>query len=103
MSYKGWTNYNTWLVYTTKIFDELDNDFYKGFVFEDNGEGEASDPNKVVNRVKDYCEGEIDETEYGDEDHWNEDTIYFARAFMSQVDWRQIAQSLIDEFQKEEA
>ena len=102
MSYKGWTNYNTWLVYTTKIFDEEDNDFYKGFVFEDHGEGEASDPNRVVLRVKEYCECELME-ECEDEYHVYEDTIYFARAFMSQVDWRQIAQSLIDEFQKEEA
>ena len=97
--YKGLSNYATWLVYKT-ILGQYDKDSRKSFVFEDDGEGVASNPKKVVKRIKEYCYVYLEEWSDAPED---DPAMFFAEAFFSQVDWPYIAQKVINEFQEEVA
>ena len=82
--YNGWTNYATWRV-NLEVFDGVNpNDF---FTWED-----AHDLSK---QIKDWA----DEFIVGNEQGLMAD---YARAFLSDVNWYEIAEHLIDYYAEEE-
>jgi hypothetical protein len=82
--YNGWTNYATWRV-NLEMFDGLNpREYFSGAV--------AGDAAQVADWLKDYAEDYITETS----------TIGLARdyalAFISDVDWDQIAEHMVADY-----
>jgi hypothetical protein len=92
MSYNGWTNYATWRV-NLEIFDGMEpREFGRGL-----------DKFDLADRLKDY----VDEILTSDSMQWSGHdagrlVLDYARAFVSDVDWREIAESMLDAYQDEE-
>lgn len=78
--YNGWTNYATWRIAL---------EWFDGFNPEDNGY--STDINELHKQLKDYVHEVLDGT---CEDNFCKD---YAFAFISDVNWYEIAQHLINE------
>ena len=84
MSYNGWTNYETWRV-NLEVFDGLD----------------VSDELHMaddVDYLTDYLRELAEEIVCGDAEGL---AVDYARSFLSEVDYRQIATSMIEDQQEE--
>jgi hypothetical protein len=87
--YNGWTNYATWRV-NLEIFDVFDpHDWWQG---------SFKDAYDLGQKLKDYAE-ELLSYEAATEG-W---AFSYAMAFLSDVNWTEIAQHMIDEYSDEEA
>ena len=86
MSYNGWTNYATWRV-NLEIFD--------GVEPSDIG-GRGLDKFDLADCLKEYANEAI-ETGCN-----NELALSYARDFLSDVNWQEIAQSMIEAYPEEE-
>ena len=84
-NYNGWTNYATWRV-TLEIFD--------GFDLRDAGLHRL-DVYDLSQTLKDYADDTLTI------DGASGLAIDYARAFISEVNWREIAQSMIDTYQND--
>ena len=83
-TYNGWTNYATWRV-NLEIFDGADNEAFNL----------KQEPYDLGQELKDYAEGLI-----CDSGGWNEGNLAvdYAMAFLSDVNWYEIAQHLINDY-----
>ena len=84
-TYNGWTNYATWRV-NLEIFDGMDQ-FYFGF--------EGLDEYDLSQCLKEYANELIDMQGEGL-------AVDYARAFISDVNWQEIAQSMIEAYADDE-
>lgn len=89
--YNGWTNYATWRI-NLEIFDGVDAQDFDGV--------DAADPNiyEISLQLKDYAEEIIfSECRYDERRPSNlmED---YARAFLADVDWYEIAQHMVNDY-----
>ena len=84
--YNGWTNYATWRV-NLEIFDGMD------------GEGLdlTQDAYDLGHDLKDYAEGLIYDMGGGE----GNIVVDYALAFLSDVNWHEIAQHMIDDYAEE--
>jgi hypothetical protein len=82
--YNGWTNYATWRV-NLEMFDGLD--------LKDMGWHRLEDRYDLANTLKDYADEML--TINGETGL----AVDYARAFLSDVDWHDIARSMIDVYQ----
>ena len=89
MSYNGWTNYATWRV-NLEMFD--------GFPY-DLTNGTHADAYDLGQGLKEYAE-ELLEQEIGSAEGL---AFSYAMAFLSDVNWTEIAQHMIDEHNQEAA
>ena len=87
-TYNGWTNYATWRI-NMEMLDGMD---CKEFVTEPDAEAWV-----VGDSIKEFCEEYIDSTT---PDGLGKD---YALAFMSDVNWQEIAQHFIDQYAEEQA
>jgi hypothetical protein len=88
-TYNGWTNYSTWRV-NLEVFDGMDLVDYFG------GGDPLFDPmmvdvGELANALKDHVEMGL-----GDECKFGSLAYNYALAFISDVNWYEIAQSMID-------
>jgi len=87
-TYNGWTNYATWRV-NLEMFDGFNPHEYGSFSDAVAGEGDAA---QLASLLKDYAEDYITETS----------TIGLARdyalAFISDVDWDEIAEHMVADY-----
>ena len=88
--YNGWTNYATWRV-NLEIFD--------GFDPRDYWQGAHEDAYDLGLNLKEHAE-ELLEQEIGNAEGL---AFSYAMAFLSDVNWTEIAQHMIDEYNEEEA
>jgi hypothetical protein len=86
--YNGWTNYETWKV-NLEIFDNLD---LSEFGFFEDIEAELIDAYELGQAMKEKAEFYI---ECGSESGFARD---FALAFLSDVNWHEIATHMIDNY-----
>jgi len=87
--YNGWTNYETWRV-NLEMFDQLSlGDFWS---FEDIGPEDLNDDliYELSFALKEYAEEIIGE-------QGNDLAVSYALAFLSDVNWREIAKHLAEE------
>tara|TARA_R110000868_G_scaffold111110_1_gene300259 strand:+ start:1640 stop:1930 length:291 start_codon:yes stop_codon:yes gene_type:complete len=89
--YNGWTNYETWRV-NLEIFD--------GMTLEDFG-GANSDAYDFKDSLKDYAEEVVFADCRYDERRPTNLMEDYARAFLSDVDWYQIATCMIENYKLE--
>jgi hypothetical protein len=82
--YNGWTNYATWRV-NLEIFDGFDPREY--FTAPDEG----LDASELVDYLKDYADSIITM------DNVEGLAVDYARAFLSDVNWYEIAEHMLDE------
>jgi hypothetical protein len=84
--YNGWTNYATWRI-NLEIFDGMDIAEYMGAEADTN-------PYDLAARLKEFAENIIT-------DHDTRDglAVDYARAFLSDVDWHDIAKHYISELE----
>lgn len=83
--YNGWTNYATWRV-NLEMFD--------GMSLDDVSVLDRDDVHQVADNLKDYAESFIEESS---SQGLARD---YALAFLSDVDWCEIAQHMIDEYSR---
>ena len=83
--YNGWTNYATWRV-NLEMFDGFDISDYFGDV------EERDDPQYISDAIKAHAEDMVSFDTSG-----NSFVLSYALAFMSDVNWYEIAEHLIDE------
>jgi hypothetical protein len=88
--YNGWTNYATWRV-NLEIFD--------GYNPREYWQGSFEDAYDLGVSLKDYAE-EILEQEIGNAEGL---AFSYAMAFLSDVNWTEIARHMIDEYSEEAA
>lgn len=84
MSYNGWTNYATWRV-NLELFDGMEPREF----------GRNLDKFDLADLLKDYAEEAVSIGA-------NELARDYALAFLSDVDWQDIAKSMLDAYQDEE-
>jgi hypothetical protein len=92
-TYNGWTNYATWRI-NLEVFDGWDyreNGFH-GLSIEDN-----SDIYDLSKYLQDYAEEVIFEGRNYDERRPSNLVEDYARAFLSDVNWHEIAKHMIEE------
>jgi hypothetical protein len=91
-THNGWTNYATWRV-NIEIFDDAD----KAELFD-----LTLDAWDLGHVLRDYVEGHIYaiQARGGDEDNI---AVDYALAFLSDVNWREIAKHMIDDAQLEKS
>lgn len=89
-TYNGWTNYATWRV-NLEIFDGMD--------IEDMGWTDL-DKYDLSLVLKDYVE-EILETQVAGRDGGMSLIFSYAMAFLQDVNWREIAEMLLSEYENE--
>jgi len=89
-TYNGWTNYATWRV-NLEIFDGMD--------IEDMGWTDL-DKYDLSLVLKDYVE-EILETQVAGKDGGMSLIFSYAMAFLQDVNWREIAEMLLSEYENE--
>jgi hypothetical protein len=88
--HNGWTNYATWRV-NLEIFDGFDpSDYFSGF--------DADDIDALADGLRDYADQVLFECA----------TVEglaadYARAFLSDVNWREIAEHMVDAIKQEAA
>jgi len=93
-TYNGWTNYATWRV-NLEIFDGFDpSDYYSSF--------DSTDIGQLADSLEQYAEEVIFECGYDERRPSNlmED---YARAFLDEVNWREIAKHMIADYAGEQA
>ena len=98
-TYNGWTNYATWRV-NLEMFDELEPEHF------DLARGEelkCTDVSDFADALKDYAEEIIFSGHSPNTPQYCNLIEDYARAFLSDVNWYEIAQHMIDEFSREEA
>ncbi len=89
--YNGWTNYATWRV-NLEMFDGFDpRDYFSGFF-------DADDIDALADGLSDYADQVLFECA----------TVEglaadYARAFLSDVNWREIAEHMVDAIKQEAA
>lgn len=88
--YNGWTNYATWRV-NLEIFDGMD--------IEDMGWTDL-DKYDLSLVLKDYVE-EVLETQVAGKDGGTSLIFSYAMAFLQDVNWREIAEMLLSEYENE--
>jgi hypothetical protein len=88
-TYNGWTNYATWRI-NLEIFDGFDYTSNMGDV------DESNDPLYLAAAIKDYAE-EIVSIDIDS----NSLALSYALAFMSEVNWYEIAEHLIEGYKEE--
>lgn len=88
-TYNGWTNYATWRV-NLEMFDQLELGDFWGF--EDIGPEDVNDDllYDLSSALKEYAEEIISE-------EGNGLAVSYALAFISDVNWREIAKHMLDE------
>jgi NTP pyrophosphatase (non-canonical NTP hydrolase) len=86
-TYNGWTNYATWRV-NLEIFDGMEPD---DFGFSRNDEFTLTEVYELADAMQNYADELIDQSPDGL-------TKGFARAFLADVSWREIAQHMADAF-----
>lgn len=92
--YNGWTNYATWRV-NLEIFDGFDpSDYYSAF--------DADDAHGLADSLQQYAEQVIFECGY-DERAPSSLMEDYARAFLQDVNWDEIAAHMIAEYSGEQA
>ncbi len=84
-TYNGWTNYETWRVYL-EIFDPLTFGDFWGYADED---PKTVDSYELAEILKTYAHELIEESGQGI-------ALDYAIAFLSSVDWREIALIMIN-------
>lgn len=89
-TYNGWTNYATWRV-NLEIFDGMD--------IEDMGWTDLDNYDLSL-VLKDYVE-EILETQVAGKDGGMSLIFSYAMAFLQDVNWREIAEMLLSEYENE--
>lgn len=89
--YNGWTNYATWRI-NLEIFDELD---LSEFGIDDAESAKCVDPYELVEALKERVEYYIECT--------SQEGIArdYANAFVSEVNWHEIANHMINNFIEE--
>lgn len=90
-SYNGWTNYATWRI-NLEIFDGMDAQDFDGV--------DAADPNiyEISLQLKDYAEEIIFSDCRYDERRPSNLMEDYARAFLADVDWYEIAQHMVNDY-----
>lgn len=90
-SYNGWTNYATWRI-NLEIFDGVDAQDFDGV--------DAADPNiyEISLQLKDYAEEIIFSDCRYDERRPSNLMEDYARAFLADVDWYEIAQHMVNDY-----
>ena len=88
--YNGWTNYATWRV-NLEIFDCFD--YREHFT----APSEGLDVSELVHYLKDYADSIITM------DNVEGLAVDYARAFMANVNWREIAEHMVDAIKSEAA
>jgi hypothetical protein len=88
--YNGWTNYATWRV-NLEIFDCFD--YREHFT----APSEGLDAAELVDYLKDYADSIITM------DNVEGLAVDYARAFLSDVNWREIAEHMLDAIKSEAA
>ena len=83
-TYNGWSNYATWRV-NLEVFDGFDPRDY----FSD--ANDEMDPDELADNLKEYA----DQVIIGDLQGLAAD---YARAFLSDVDWQEIAQHMLEDY-----
>ena len=79
--YNGWTNYATWRV-NLEIFDGIDSDYFRSEV-------RTGDVYDLSKRLQEFAENVIDDSGEGL-------AVDYARAFLAEVNFYEIAQHMID-------
>jgi len=93
-TYNGWTNYATWRI-NLEIFDGFDpSDYYSAF--------DPSDAYELGQNLKQYAEEVIFECGYDERGQTNLMADY-ARAFLLDVNWQEIAQHMINDYIEEQS
>ena len=90
-TYNGWTNYATWRV-NLEIFDSLELGDFWGYESAKASEIDAYDFGQVM---KDYAEEILQEQANGDGTNL---VFSYAMAFISDVNWTEIAKHKIEEY-----
>jgi len=93
-TYNGWTNYETWRV-NLEVFD--------GMELEDISKTTNWDAYDLGEYLKDYAEEMIFEGHRYDERRPSNLMEDYARAFLQNVNWREIAQHMINDYIAESA
>lgn len=90
-SYNGWTNYATWRI-NLEIFDGVDAQDFDGV--------DVADPNiyEISLQLKDYAEEIIFSDCRYDERRPSNLMEDYARAFLADVDWYEIAQHMVNDY-----
>lgn len=84
--YNGWTNYATWRI-NLEIFDDVDVDYWADYIEDTRGERHAYELGQHLQAyVDDILVCECD----------NELVTSYAQAFIRYVNWREIAEHIID-------
>jgi hypothetical protein len=86
--HNGWTNYATWRI-NLEIFDNVDFEYWKDYIENTRGESHAYD-------LGQHLETYVDEKLVCECD--NNLVTDYAQAFVNDVNWRQIAQHIIDDY-----
>jgi hypothetical protein len=90
-TYNGWTNYATWRI-NLEIFDDLDMSEFDGV--EDKVDPELICPHTLAEALQERAEFYIFECNESKQSSLMED---YARAFLSDVNWYEIAEHMIEE------
>ena len=85
--YNGWTNYATWRV-MLEIFSDCDLSYFSNL----------DDSYELSKELRDYAEEVV--TDFGMIDS-NSTAVSYAFSFLSDVDWREIADSIIENYKTE--
>jgi hypothetical protein len=92
--YNGWTNYTTWRV-NLEVFDGFDpSDYYSAF--------DADDVHGLADSLQQYAEQVIFECGY-DERRPSSLIEDYARAFLQDVNWDEIAAHMIADYVEEQS
>jgi hypothetical protein len=84
--YNGWTNYATWRI-NLEIFDDVDVDYWADYIEDTRGERHAYELGQhLESYVDDILVCECD----------NSLVTSYAQAFINDVNWREIAEHIID-------
>jgi hypothetical protein len=84
-TYNGWTNYATWRI----NLEILDGTTVEDLGFEPQGEDRDDDERALADALEEHVDSFLEESGSGL-------VLDYARSFVSDVDWREIAEHLID-------
>ena len=89
-THNGWTNYPTWRI-NLEMIDDLDTDYWTDFI-EDNRGSDMLTYN-LGQEIREYVEEKL-------EDCNNELARDYALAFINDVNWREIAEHVLDTYKE---
>ena len=89
MAYNGWTNYATWRI-ALEIFDGIDTDYWADDI--ENTTGEMLQAYSFGETLRDYTEEQLECD--------NQLANSYANAFINDVNFREIAEHIIDEYKE---